>query len=367
MSSATAAADRPPSSYFYYDPEAPPLDYQLKEPISEVEEAEEGVDKGMIAYRRGHFSKALEYFEEAARADPSCTDAHYWAGDMLCMLKRPEDAVPKFQAAYDADPTNACAMYRKGMALCDWQSYDEHEGKRSDMMNMMYIHTQNREEGNETPIVCDFPQGSPIAEALPCFKKAVEIDPKFTHALYEIGSMTALTGRRDEGDAWFDKALEVDPKYWKALDKKGDMRMYADKWADALKYYDLAVKANPRHRSSLTSKGMMLYNLGRYEDCIEVFDQCIELGHPIELEDRVYSYKATALLWLGRLREAYKYYNKAIKLCPSDPELYQYKAIVMFRGKKYDKALELINQSLSMNPTSQEALILKTMIEKANR
>ncbi len=50
-------------------------------------------------------------------------------------------------------------------------------------------------------------------EAIACFKTAIELDPKFAEAHYNLGLAMYGKGQVDEAIACYNKAIELDPKY----------------------------------------------------------------------------------------------------------------------------------------------------------
>lgn len=67
----------------------------------------------------------------------------------------------------------------------------------------------------------------------------------------------------------------------------------------------------------------------------------------------------------GNLIVAQKYLEQAIKLSPSDFQLYYNLGGIFVKYGNYPKALELVNQSLSLNPNNQSAKNLKAQLNAA--
>ncbi len=49
-------------------------------------------------------------------------------------------------------------------------------------------------------------------EAIACYKKAIELDPKLAKAHYNLGDALSGKGQVDEAIACYKKAIELDPK-----------------------------------------------------------------------------------------------------------------------------------------------------------
>jgi tetratricopeptide (TPR) repeat protein len=62
-----------------------------------------------------------------------------------------------------------------------------------------------------------------FGEALKCFDKALEIDPKYTYAWVSKGLALSNKNDYDQALKCFDKALKIDPKYTYAWYCKGNL------------------------------------------------------------------------------------------------------------------------------------------------
>ena len=49
--------------------------------------------------------------------------------------------------------------------------------------------------------------------AVECYRKAIEIDPKYANAYNDMGVALDDLGRKEEAVASYKKAIEIDPKY----------------------------------------------------------------------------------------------------------------------------------------------------------
>jgi tetratricopeptide (TPR) repeat protein len=65
-------------------------------------------------------------------------------------------------------------------------------------------------------------QSTFFAEALKCFDKALEIDPKYMYAWVSKGLAFFNKEDYDQALVCYDKALEIDPNYTEAWNSKGN-------------------------------------------------------------------------------------------------------------------------------------------------
>lgn len=214
-------------------------------------------------------------------------------------------------------------------------------------------------------------QGRP-AEALACFEKALEINPRSAYTWYSKGVALGKLGRPEEELASYDQALKINPGFPEAWFNKaitlGNARRFrealecfvkaqelgypdaeqgirycqqaladqavgatadSDAWlkkgtdlvvqggnpAEALACFEKALTLNPRSERSWWGKGVVLGNLGRLEESLAAYDQVLAINP--RLPGPLMS-KAAALMNVARFREALECFEKAQQLGEAD-------------------------------------------------
>jgi Tfp pilus assembly protein PilF len=61
-------------------------------------------DLAMKHYRQGHYSRAIEEFNQVAQAEPNNAAAYYFMGYAHYVLKHHHEAIENFSKAFQADP-----------------------------------------------------------------------------------------------------------------------------------------------------------------------------------------------------------------------------------------------------------------------
>jgi tetratricopeptide (TPR) repeat protein len=110
----------------------------------------------------------------------------------------------------------------------------------------------------------------------------------------------------------YDKALEIDPKYVYALNNKGLALDNLRKYNEAIECYDKALKIDPKYAWAWLNKGLALGNLKKYKEAIECYDKAIEID-PNFIVIACYN-KANALYYLKYYDQAIECYDKAAKV-----------------------------------------------------
>jgi len=121
-------------------------------------------------------------------------------------------------------------------------------------------------------------------------------------------------GKYDEALKCFDKATELDPKNIGILENEGYMLERRGMYDKAIECFDKAIEACPECDYPWLDKGSALHIQGKYEDAIICFDKAIEILNRGEAWQR----KGDALKALDREIEANAAFEKAIELSGGD-------------------------------------------------
>ena len=113
--------------------------------------------------------------------------------------------------------------------------------------------------------------------AIDCFTKVTEINPRFPVAWYNIGVSLRGLGRYEEAIKYYDKALELNPNYADAWNNKGIILGAYKKSEEAIKCFDKAIEIDPSDAKTWYNKGVSLQELGRNNDAKKYFNKAQQL------------------------------------------------------------------------------------------
>jgi len=165
---------------------------------------------------------------------PADFAANFSMGDLLLMQEKAAAAVPYFEAAWKAQPGNATAASELGVALAS---------------------------------------ASRFVEAEEQFWRALELDPKFTDARYNLASVEAANRKWEAAAREFKQVLAERPEDPKTRQHLGEVLFT---WGDELADSGHNEQAELRYRDALvyragdaelhSSLGMVLARLGRISE-----------------------------------------------------------------------------------------------------
>ncbi len=109
-------------------------------------------------------------------------------------------------------------------------------------------------------------------EAIRCFRRALDIDPRDAATWVGQGAALAELGRCDEAILSYDRALAIDPRDALAWMNKGKVVATLGRKEEALVYYDEALGIDPQYPKIWYNKGIDLGALDRRNEAIACYD-----------------------------------------------------------------------------------------------
>nr|WAI02711.1 MAG: tetratricopeptide repeat protein [Candidatus Methanoperedens sp.] len=193
-------------------------------------------------------------------------------------------------------------------------------------------------------------------DAITCFDKALEINPKLEIACNNKGLAFTDLGKYNEAITCFDKALEINPKMDAAWINKGNAMHNLGKYNEAIACYDKALETNPKMDDAWINKGNAMHNLGKYTEALTCFNKALEINPK---QQRAWHKKGLALGKSGKYNEAITCFNKSLEINPNMEDDWINKGIALNYTSKYNEAITCFDKALELNPKKEEAWIAK--------
>ena len=151
-----------------------------------------------------------------------------------------------------------------------------------------------------------------VAKAIPYFKQAVSLDPRF--ALGYVGLADSDEDRdRPEKKEYIRRALEIDPDLAEAHASLGYQYMLDYDWTASERELTRAIELDPKYPQSYAWNGARLMMLGKYDEALASIDQALTLD---PTSNGFNFYKGVCLGAAGRLDESIQQFKKTIELDP---------------------------------------------------
>jgi DNA-binding winged helix-turn-helix (wHTH) protein/TolB-like protein len=276
------------------------------------------------------YEKAIDYFQEATRADPSYALAYAGLADVYLLvqgdgLRDPRETNPKARAAAE-----------KALQL------DPALGAAHNSL---------------AAIAEDYDRDYPVAEKE--FKLALKLDPGFATAHEWYADYLGLMGRFDQALAEEDRALEIDPLSLTINEKKGKVLLWARRYDQAIVQLQKTLEMDPSFSPALIWLSRVYAVRGMAVDSLaESQNQNLAQHDATTLETLAMAYaaagdKRAALQVLGELQERERReYISTFNL-----------SYVYLFLKDRDKALEELNEALDRHDMNVSSLKVDPLLD----
>jgi len=205
-----------------------------------------------------------------------------------------------------------------------------------DMYNRFDTAMEEGQKGNLTAAIADLKKlaveypnndriqsnlGSALAkagqyeEAIPYYRKGLEINPQF-HEVYNIlGVALMAVGRPDEAIAEFEKVLDVYADSADLQNNLGQALMQAGRLGEATQHFELAVRSKPDFADARINLGCILLAGGKPDEA------ALQFGHAVDSKPdsaEAHAYLGTAIYYgQGNIQDALAEWHKALALDPN--------------------------------------------------
>jgi serine/threonine protein kinase len=196
-------------------------------------------------------------------------------------------------------------------------------------------------------------------EAITCFDKALEINPKFAFAWISKGYSLNSLGRYEEAINCHDKVLEKSPEFAVAWNNKGISLYCLGRNEGAITCFDKALEMNPADVMAWNNKGLSLRDLDRIEEAITCFDKALEMN-PADV--MAWNNKGLSLRDLDRIEEAISCFDKALEINPEYANTWNNKGLSLKSLGMYEEAITCFDKALELNPENAGAKKAKEMV-----
>jgi len=188
--------------------------------------------------------------------------------------------------------------------------------------------------------------------AIECYDKALTIEPRDATAWSNKGAALVDVGRQQEAINCYDKALAIDPGNMRAWSNKAGVLRALNRHEEAIACHEKALAIDPRFVSAWTGKANSLCGLGRHKEAVACYGQALAIN-PRDAE--TWTRKGTALHVLGRHEEEIECFNKAIEVDPQFVLAWALKGALLDEFGKHEEALGYYNKALAID--SRNAIV----------
>ncbi|GAM19434.1 hypothetical protein SAMD00019534_026090 [Acytostelium subglobosum LB1] len=195
--------------------------------------------------------------------------------------------------------------------------------------------------------------------ALKSFRRAVQLDPKFTYAFTLCGHEYFSTDDLENAQDCYRSAIRIDPRHYNAWYGLGLIHFRQEKYDAAEYHFRKALSINPTSSVLYCYVGMTLQSNKRYPEALIELQQAIDISPRNTLAKFK---KATILYALEMYGEALQELEEFKEIAPKEISLYILIGKVHKKLGNLDQAMESLTIALDMGP--ENSTYVRSIIDK---
>ena len=193
------------------------------------------------------------------------------------------------------------------------------------------------------------------------YNAAIELDPRAVDARAGLGDIYAQQGRVEDAEAQLILAIELLPANWYGYSAYGRFLIGQQRFEEAIANYKRAVELAPGNSNGYNNLGVIYYLLGDFQEAADNYRRSLE----IDPDGSAFSNTGTLYYFAGDFAAAEEMFARAAERKPTDYRIWGNLGDARrFTGASgtniqaaYERAVELANLRLEVNPRDKETLL----------
>jgi len=191
------------------------------------------------------------------------------------------------------------------------------------------------------------------------YKKALEINPRYSDAHHNLAALLARQGKDQEAMVHFVEALRAKPNSAEAHNDLGALLTKHGKIQEAIFHFIEAIRINPKYGETYFNLGLVLLDQRRNEEAIAFFNEALRINPE---KAKIQHHLAVALAGAGKTEEAIVHYNIALEMNPKNGQGHYELGVILARQGKNEEAIVHLAEALRIIPDYGEAHLSLGMI-----
>jgi len=216
---------------------------------------------------RGKYEAALDYFQEATKANPEDPDAWHGLGSCYIGLNQPDNAIEAYHHSITANPDNPSAHFMLAMY---YKVLKQYHREIPSLQRVISIDAENVQARFELAIA--YGQLDQTDAQIDAFKKILEIKPNHVPTLHLMGQTIGRMGRYDEALDLLLKAGDLAPDNAQIHFDVGVTYRSKKSPQQELRAYTRAIRANPWMTAAHYNIGLLFLEQGNFKLALHQYE-----------------------------------------------------------------------------------------------
>ena len=300
---------------------------------------------------------AEEMFYSAQQINPDCPICFYNIGNSLFSRQKYKKAIWCWEKTSELEPTHPQINYRIAQAY--WASGNRHLAR-------IHFLEELRNNPGDTDTILEF--GIFLLEcgdkeaAREKFNRILEFEPDSANATFYLGELALKEGDKDRATTFFARASKRDPMMSGPRHRLAQLSLENGCNEQAHKYLISELDLDIEDADVLLSVGSMLMQLKDYDSATDCFLRIVD----VDTSNHQAFYKLGMSLAIQQQFEgALQFFEHAIRLGNTTPELFANTAYLYLDSRQTDLAARTIKHALEIDPANKCFIRLSRMINNS--
>jgi tetratricopeptide (TPR) repeat protein len=312
------------------------------------------VEKAEQAFNAGRYAEALDLFQRAEAASPSC-ELHFYVGMTQYRLQRLDEAISSFASSVACDPRFALGERALGDAYGTKGNDNRALAAYEAVLKIQPDDPETLRAASRLDIKHEL-----NARALPLLERYVKLQANDVEARADLGSVYAALGQYDKAEQQFHLALRWNPQSAAAVLGLGGLDLKRNRTEQAVSLLSKAAKLAPDAAKPYYLLGLADNRLGRYAEATAALEQAASRS-PDDAD--TYYQLAHAYGHLGRREDKAKAIARFTEIKTRDEKLFESRqeaarlAIMVqqvMERQDVATALQMMEKAHQLDPENEE-------------
>ncbi len=155
------------------------------------------------------------------------------------------------------------------------------------------------------------------------------------------------------------QALQIDPTYAQAYFGMGFLYARFDMNDASIRMYEMALRFDPNHIEAMNNLAMMYFHSGNYDDALELIQKAVAMNDTADGEYNM----GSIYLERNQPSEAIAAFEKAVKMRPNDPSIFNNMALAYEKAGRKQEAEDSWNKVLKYSDNADLLQQAKTHLD----
>lgn len=188
------------------------------------------------------YEKARYYYENVLKVNPNFGKAYYNIALIEAVAEQTDKAVADFEKAIELNPELTSAYTE----LSKQYKKQKNFSKANDVL-LKYISKFGEDAKVNNSIGVNYYSLADDKNAIIYYKKAIELEPNFSDAYFNLGLSSKMLSDWDESIKAFEKAVQLNAQDYEAYYYLGEVYENKGDIKKAKEYYEICLKINPQY------------------------------------------------------------------------------------------------------------------------